>query len=188
MSALQQILNSLTGLFRWWIVVAPWEQAVRVRLGKHVKVLGAGIFWRIPGLDVVYRQSVRRRFSSIPTQTVTTRDGKAVTVSGALAYYIADIGTLYNTLHHAEDTIQTDAAALVARFVRDCDLADCTPGAVEASVNAALDLVRYGIGGAEFAVTDFVAVKTYRLMMGSPKDYSNGEGSLMTTTPDANPR
>lgn len=184
---LQEFFRGLAGLLRWWVVVAPWEQAVRVRLGKHVRVLGAGIYWRIPGVDRIYRQSIRRRFSSVPTQTVTTKDGRAVTVSGALGYRIEDIGKLYDTLHHAEDTVQTEAAALVARFVRDCALAECTPGAVEESVTKALDLSRYGIGGVEFAITDFVAVRTYRLIQGEPKNYSHDGGSLSTTYHEQNP-
>lgn len=182
MNALTDLLYRFGGLFRWWVVVAPWEEAVRVRLGKHMAVLGPGVHLRIPAADRVFRQSVRRRFSSVPTQAVTTRDRHAVTISGALCYRIADIAKLYDSVHDAEDTIQTEAAALVARYVRDLDLADLQPAALEAAVTASLDLGRYGLADGEFALTDFVAVRTYRLIQSYPKDYRNGgdSGALAT--------
>lgn len=181
MSAMQELFRSLGNAFRWWVVVAPWEQAVRVRMGKHVMVLEAGVYLRIPAIDRVYRQSTRRRFSTIPTQTITTLDGKAVTASGALGYSIRDVGRLYDTLHQAEDTIQTEAAALVARYVASHDLRACSPHAIETFVQENIDLGRYGLGDVEFAITDFVSVKTYRLLMGEPKSWSNDHASTLNT-------
>lgn len=177
---LAELVSRFTGIFRWWVSVAPWEQAVRVRLGKHVRVLGAGVHLRIPAVDRVFRQSTRRRFSSVPTQTVTTRDEKTVTISGALGYAIADVGALYNTVHQAEDTIQTEAQAAVARYVHAHDLAECSPITLEHVVTEALDLGRYGISGVEFSVTDFAVVKTFRLIQGEPKSYSH-EGAYLST-------
>lgn len=51
--------------FQIWVVVAPWEQAVRVRLGKHLSVLNAGVHLKLPFADLVYLQSVRLRISGI---------------------------------------------------------------------------------------------------------------------------
>lgn len=183
MSSIRELLRELGGLLRWWVVVAPWEQAVRVRMGKHVAVLRAGVHLRVPFVDRVFRQSIRRRFSSIPTQTVTTRDGKTVTVSGTMGYAIADIGKLYDTLHHAEDTITSEGQGVIARFVARNDFADCLPTAIEAHVADALDLGRYGLDGAEFFVTDFAAVRTYRLIQGQPHDWAHGQ-ALNTTDED----
>lgn len=183
MSAIREIFRELGGLLRWWVVVAPWEQAVRVRMGKHVTVLSAGVHLRIPFADRIFRQSIRRRFSSIPTQTVTTRDGQTVTVSGTMGYAIADVGKLYNTLHHAEDTINSEGQGVIARFVARNAFADCLPEAIEAHVANALDLRRYGLEGMEFFVTDFAAVRTYWLIQGQPHDWAHGR-ALDTTEED----
>lgn len=189
MSAVQELVRQFGNLFRWWVVVAPWEQAIRVRLGKHVTLLGPGVYLRIPGVDQVYRQSVRRRFSNLPTQTISTKDGRALTISGAIGYHIQDIGRLYDTLHHAEDTLQSEVMAVVARQIRARDLSECDPGEVEAAATAELDFLRYGIAGVEFVITDFVAVRTYRLIQGSPKDYNSGaDGVLSTSNVDGGPR
>jgi hypothetical protein len=180
---LQDLFRQIGGIFRWWVIVAPWEQAVRVRLGKHVLVLNAGVHLRIPFADRVFLQSTRRRFTSVPTQTISTMDGKAVTVSGCLGYRIDDIGRLYDTLHQPEDVLQTEAQAAVARFVAGHTLQECGPGAVEAFVADSLDLSKYGLGGTEYYVTDFVAVRTFRLISGEPKNWTQGL-ALDTATED----
>lgn len=175
MTALQELFRNFGSLFRWWVIVAPWEQAVRVRLGKHVVLLEAGCHLRIPFADRIFRQSVRRRFTGVPTQTVTTKDGKTVTVGGGLAYSIVDVLRLYSTLHDAEDVIQTEANAAVARFVSAHDLTDCLPPSIEAHVGAHMDLEQYGLEAGDFCVTDFAVARTYRVIQGQPKDWKHGQ-------------
>lgn len=187
MGTVRELFREIGNLFRWWFIVTPWEQAIRVRRGNKVEVLGAGLHLRIPIIDRIFRQSTRRRFSSIPTQTITTTDGRTVTVSGTLGYAIADIGTLYNTLHHAEETIMSEAQGMVGRFVAASTYEDCTPAKVEAHVRERLNLGRYGLSDMEFYVTDYAAVKTYRLIQGGPKDWRDDGDALNTTREESEP-
>ena len=174
MATFQELFRNLGSLFRWWVIVAPWEQAVRVRLGKRVALLRAGCHLRIPLIDRVFRQSVRRRYITVPTQTITTLDGKTVTVSGGMGYAIRDVLTLYDTLHDAEDVVQTEVNAAVARFMSVRNLHDCLPLAIEQAVAAAVDLSRYGLEAGDFCVTDFAVARTYRLIQGEPKNWKQG--------------
>lgn len=186
MSFLTSFFSKLGQALRWWVVVVPWEQAVRVRMGNRMTILGPGVHVRVPWVDRIYRQSIRRRFSACPAQTLTTADGRAVTVAGALAYSITNIGLLYNTLHDAEDTIEIESQSLVAKFVRVHTLFECTPSAIEEAVTEGLNLERYGLGDVEFSITDYVAVKTYRLIGGEPRSYKSG-ASLSTTNEERSP-
>lgn len=181
MNSVRELLNQLLNLFRWWVIVVPWEQGVRVRLGKHVTVLRAGAHFRVPVLDKVYKQSVRRRFSITGVQTLTTSDGQALTISGELGYAISDILRLYDTLHHAEDSIESEVRALVADFVAGQTLSECRPAALMEAVNTALDLSKYGLTSSYWYVSTFAAVKTYRLLQGEPRDWARG-GSLTMDT------
>ncbi len=162
-------------LFHWWVIVAPWEQIVRVRLGKHLKMFGAGIHFTIPHVDSVYRQSIRRRICLTAMQTLTTSDGKTVTVSGQLGYAIVDVEKLYQTVHHAEDTLLATMQALVSEYIQQNDAADCTPPKVQEFVQESADLEIYGIGEVSFFVTNFAIVRTYRLLMDKAKDYADGD-------------
>ena len=91
MEAVNQIIQFIKQLFSWWFIVTPWEQAVFVRLGKNVKVLHGGFYFKIPFIDQVYIQSIRLRAIDMPIQTISTKDGKTITIKSVMNYAINDI-------------------------------------------------------------------------------------------------
>lgn len=186
MNTFKAVLDQILNLFKWFVTVAPWEQALRVRLGKNITLLDAGVWVRIPFADRLYRQSIRKRFSTIPTQTLTTLDGKTITVSGQVGYSISNIEMLYNTLHHPEDAIQSEIQLLVTKFIVTHTLAECTPSGIESFVEEKLDLAKYGLSNVEYYLTDYAVVKTYRIIQGFPKDYTYGGDNLNTDKEDSN--
>lgn len=177
---MQSLVDLVRGFFRGirpWVIVAPWEQALRVRFGKHVRVLGAGFHLRLPVIDVVFLQSIRRRVAGVGRQTLTTRDNQTITVGAALGYEITDVEQLYRGLHHAEDTLQQLARSKIAAYVTSHRLADCTPSALQGLADG-LNLETYGLATPELVVTDFAVVRTYRLI--GDQQYS-GYGDALTT-------
>jgi regulator of protease activity HflC (stomatin/prohibitin superfamily) len=174
---IQQISRALT----WFFTVAPWEQAILVRLGKHTKVLGAGIYFRIPFVDRIFKQSVRRRINTIKAQTLTTRDGKVVTCSGAVGYRIGDLGKLYDTLESANMTIENEVSGIIAAYIGSRNLHECQSRQLEEFVAEKLDLSKYGLEGQEFYVQSFAASKTYRLITGEIGQSWQADASLCLT-------
>lgn len=183
---LRELVQQISQCFQWVILIAPWEQALRVRAGKHVRRLNSGIYLRIPFIDRVYRQSVRRRLTVLRPLTVTTIDGHCVTLLGSIGYSIVDLEKLYETLHDAEDTIEAEVAAAVARFIGLHPLQECRASAIEQYIRELIDLTRYGLGGQEFYVTNFAVVRTYRLITGELAAWSHGSG-LETSAHDQAP-
>lgn len=182
-------VNDLLGtLGRWFsqltflLAVSPWEQVLRVRGGKHVTVLSAGLHLRIPFLDVVYRQSVRRRMAHMCTQTLCTKDGRTCIVGAALGYSIANIQQLYEGLHHGEDTLTNMTAAAVAAFVHAHRHEDVTPSSISASVSAELGpkFQAFGLADVDVRLTDFAYLKAYRLVQDSR--WTSNTDFLNTTT------
>lgn len=166
MNALSQLLSGMQNLLQWWIVLAPWEAGIRVRGGKTVTVLGAGIHFRIPFLDRFFVQSTRYRITDLPIQTISTEDGHTITLKSQVGYRITDIHRLYETLHGAEATIGSLAQSEISEFVVTRPLADCNPHQIEAVVTSYLGkkLREFGIGAADVTITDYARVKTYRLI------------------------
>lgn len=163
MNAILDTLSRLFGHIVFWVVVAPWEQAIRIRAGKHVRRLGPGLHLRIPILDDVFKQSVRLRSAMMMTQTLQTARGTLV-ISGALGYAIADIEKLFRTLHHADDTLTQIAATRLAAYVLKAE--QCTPDEISESVSRdlATEFALYGVADVSVRVSDFAYVRTYRLM------------------------
>lgn len=164
MNEIIQLIRSFFQSFQPWITVAPWEQALRVRLGKRVKLLGAGVWLKIPFVDGVYLQSVRLRVSSFGRQTNTTSDGKTLTTSGCVGYTIVSIRDLYDTLQHPEDVINNLSAKAVSSYISGHTLQELSPNSMSANISGTLGLWKYGLGSVEIIITEFVVVRTYRLI------------------------
>ena len=166
MSVAQQIAQWFRGLFQWWVIVAPWEQGVRVRCGKRVKLLVPGMHLKLPVIDAVFVQPIRARAQHVRSQTVTTRDGKAVSLAGALQFQVADLLKLYQTLHSAFDTIEQLCQGVVSKYIYSTTLAELKQEDLEKRVLDEVNLAQYGIDVLGFAITSFAVVKTYRLISG----------------------
>lgn len=177
------ILDRFFAIFIWWAVIQPWEQGLLVRLGKSPRLLSPGLHFRIPYVDAIYRQAIRRRNSNFGPQTVTTSDGATLTISGTIAYSIKDILELYDRLHHPEDAIASTAQAAISGFVTARALADCTPPAICAACRSDLGLRKFGILVHDVSLTTFARVRTYRLITDTADPATWGD-VLDTNAPD----
>lgn len=182
MNELLATIRRFLDYFRFWIMVSPWEQVVRVRLGKRVTVLNAGVHLRLPFIDHTYSQSIRLRICSLGRQTTTSRDSQTITFGASLGYAINNIEKLYRTLHHAEDTISNIARSAIANYISMHDLQRCHPHHIQEHCNQQLDLEPYGLCDVKVYLTEFAVVKTYRLI----GDYGSGYAgsSLFVEAPD----
>jgi len=158
-----------------WVVIAPWEMGLRVRMGKRATVLHPGVRFRIPGLDRVYVQSCRLRTVSDSGLTSTTRDGHSVTLTLALHFAVADIERLYSAGTNPEITIRTVAAAAVARLIAGTPRDALRPDDIAHAARQAVGRIagRYGINQVSAELATFAFVRSYRLIS---NDYWNGSG------------
>lgn len=147
----------------WWVVIAEWEQGVRVRLGKRSAALAPGIHLRVPFLDRVYVQSVRLRTIEESGITVTTKDGQTVTLSYALSFSIIDILTFYRTMASPEQTLTARAAASLTTIVAQLAADDVQPEPVAQAVSLG-DTGAVGLSPVEVAITGIAKCRTYRLL------------------------
>lgn len=182
-NSLSLLLQNIGNLFTWFVVVAPWEQALRVRLGKHVRLLNEGCFLRIPFIDRVYRHTTRRRLFVIRPQVLTTTDEKTITISGAVGFRIENLRMLFDTLHDAIDTIEAEIAMSIADYVSDHSLEECRPRHIKKHVYETIDIKDYGLADQEFSLTNYAVVRTFRFIGGDIPSWSNGN-ALNTTESD----
>ena len=164
MNYIGQIIEFIQRFFIWWVSIMPWERAVHVRLGKHMKVLEEGVHLRIPFIDRVYVQTTRLRVIQMPPQTCTTKDGKAVTLVLSLGYSITDILKLYQTLYHAEETLCNIMQARVADSLALMYMEECRASNIEAELDGAMDNLDYGVKFEYCKIVSFAQVKVLRLI------------------------
>lgn len=167
MSWIRDLFNEIKKLFTWWGFVLPWESGIRVQFGKKIKRLEPGFYWSIPIMHKTFIQSIRKRVCDLPIQTLTTKDGKTLTVKGMLGYDIRNVELLYTKLHHAQDTIVNIAAGEIAEYIATRD-SGFTPADVEKGALKEISFRGYGLGGLSLRLTDFAYVRTYRIITSDP--------------------
>jgi hypothetical protein len=164
MNQVQQFLEYILNSFKIWIIVQPWELGIRVRLGKKIKPLRKGIYFKIPYIDSVYVQEIRLRVVSMPVQTSMTLDEKTVTFSAVIGYTVEDIEKLYQTLYHPEQTIINIAMSESTKYLSTQNLKNISFDEIEKNIISKINSEKYGLNISYYKLTNFAAVRTYRLI------------------------
>ena len=181
-SWLAQITQAFSTPFKWWAIIAPWEQGLRIRGGKRAKRLNAGVHFRIPYWDRVYVQATRLRTVTATGMTMTTADGHVLTISMAVEFAIRDIEAVYGRLSNPDGMVIYRVQHAITEFIARKQRAELTPDKMAASVM--LDDVPWDEWGLEqpaFRLTGFAFVRTYRLIN---NEYQSMSG-LDVDSPDA---
>lgn len=164
MSIIKDIIDYLAKIFTWWVVIMPWEQGIRVTLGKKTQLIEKGIFLKIPLIHSIYVQEKRMRAINLPIQTICTSDGHALTISCSVGYSIEDIVKLYNTLYQPDMTIQNIVSSKIAEQICNTKLVHCNPTIVEEGIRSSISKTDYGLKFEYVRIINFAYVKTFRLI------------------------
>lgn len=169
----KELFDYLFNAFKIWVIIQPWEQGLRVRKGKKIKLLNGGIYFKIPYFDSVYVQETRLRVVDLPIQTLTSKDFKTITLSSSFGYSMHSIQRLFDTLYHPEVTIANIASSEIADYVFKKNINEITPEDIEKIVLTKLNSLDYGLKFEYFKLSNFAVVRTYRLIQDTSYMYSD---------------
>lgn len=164
MNFFKDLLEYLKQLFTWWIVLSPWENGIRVTLGKKMQLLTPGFWVTLPLIHRTYIQSIRLRVMDGSVQTLTTKDGLTVTMAMCVGYTISDVVKLYETLQEPGNTIANIAQGEAAQVISTRKGSELSPSGIERIVTDKLNESDFGIRFDYCKITTFAMVKTYRLI------------------------
>lgn len=162
MNELLQALSRFFSSWKCWVVVAPWEIGVRVRLGHISKGLGPGPHFRIPLLDQVTLVNTRLRISTAPSVTISAAgpaaraNGKVRTIAAVMGYRIVDPNLAMLRYSHPDSAVLSLAQAEIAR--------GAAAEAVLQNLNAAFG--EHGIEIEFVRYVEDVEAKAYRILDG----------------------
>jgi hypothetical protein len=159
---LQDMLRGI----RPWVTVKPWEQCVRVRLGKHAQLLTAGVYWKIPFVDTATIYPIRTRTCYAPLQTLRSADGRTVTIGLIVRYRIADLLKVLDTLHNPEGTLTHLSQGAVGDLVAATAASGLTPELITRTVMEKVRPEQYGVDDFAVLVSDNadLSQRTFRLL------------------------
>jgi regulator of protease activity HflC (stomatin/prohibitin superfamily) len=99
-------------LFPRWRVVTEAQGGVAFVRGR-ARLIEPGIFWWWPAWTEVHVQEVVRQTLNLPPQSLLSRDGKDIAVSGIVVYEIVDPLTAFVKVHDLDDAIQDMSLASI---------------------------------------------------------------------------
>lgn len=164
MNIIKDLIDYLSKLFTWWVIVMPWEQGIRVTLGKKLKLLDKGIYFKLPLIHTIYVQEKRLRVINLPIQTIATKDGHAITISCSVGYSIVDIVKLYSTLYQPDMSICNIISSEISKNIASKKLIECIPSEIEENLNNNIRDIDYGLKYEYVRIINFACVKTFRLI------------------------
>lgn len=161
MNQLFEWLARFAADLKFFVVVQPWERAVRVRFGKRLTVLSPGWNLRIPIVDQCHIMNSKLRVADTGALTLTTMGGKVLTVSMTIGFCIDDPVAALLQFQHPENSFAAVASSELASAVSSMD--EPKVHVLEQTVSAAL------IGIAPYKISfvrirDFAYVKAFRIL------------------------
>jgi len=169
----------MSGVFAWlneamlwigqWIprllIVLSSERGIRYRNGRDVAILEPGlrVYWPIATKCQVV--NVMRQVLNLSTQTLTTKDGKPVIVSGLVVYRIEDVELYLVDNHDADAGIDEVTCAEIRTVLIGLSLeevqAERTSNRLDGRLKraAAKSLKPFGVAVEECRLTDFAPAR-----------------------------
>lgn len=153
-------------------IIHTYEQGVYFKQGKDIKLLRPGIHLHRPIIDSIEKISTVPQTINLPTQSVLTKDGEAVTVSSNLEYKIHNARKVWTKVQDLDDSLHNTGMGYLSRFVRSYNydkLAVSTEKLEEEVLENLNEKVNpWGVTVNEFYITDFVKARQYRLFGDPP--------------------
>lgn len=162
------IIVEFAALFKFWIILEPFEEGVQTRLGKTRKVVGPGLHWLAPfRIDHVFAESVVPRTHDLGNESVTTKDGKSAGFRAIVTFRIKDIEKAIMSVHEVEHAVSDACSGEIGHVLRENSWDDILHGEdITDKLTAACRKRghRWGIEVLGVQLASLSLVKTIRLM------------------------
>jgi regulator of protease activity HflC (stomatin/prohibitin superfamily) len=126
-------------LFKFWEVLQPWEEGIRVRLGKYkkpVEVLTAGFHWILPfKIDVINTTSIARQAIDLGSQTVTTLDDKCIVIESILTFETKDVEKALFKVGDEVSAVSERIQSIIRSEIIKTNFSEVNSEAIEKSIN-----------------------------------------------------
>lgn len=170
---LSRILDS----WKCWVVIAPWEIGVRVRLGKNAVALKPGSHLRIPFIDVITLVNTRMRIDGTPPITVHGASAHCTRyISATVGYYVSDPLKAMLKFGLPYAVVVSKAQGEIAATRDEAQATQALRAYFDAASGITIDFIKF---------VEDVEVRTYRLINGSSwvasgHENSSGPGGTMS--------
>ena len=169
MEWLKELIQRLTCFIPRPMMLADFQAGVRITWGKRNRVVSSGLFWYIPLFQEIIYMDVQTQMVDLRGQSVHTKDGKHIIVSGAIQFSIRDIYKAVFSVQDVDKALETLALGVILEYVNIRTLEECQE--VDGLKKEILKGIReaaqgWGVKIERIFITDLDETKNLRLIGG----------------------
>jgi regulator of protease activity HflC (stomatin/prohibitin superfamily) len=113
-------LIQFIALFKFWIVLHPYEAGVQLRLGKFYKILQCGFHWILPfKIDYVVVEHIIPCTHSLGDESITTADGKSVGFHAVVTYRVHNVKKAILEIEDVDHAVRDACSGEIGRVLRE---------------------------------------------------------------------
>jgi modulator of FtsH protease HflK len=163
---LKGIIESIWENLLPFFIIQQYECGAVFRLGLYHRTLAPGFHWRWPLAEHIVTEHTVTTTLALEPQTITTKNDKAVVVSGIVRYRIVDIKPFICEINNQHDVLRDTSMGAVLKLTRQIELRALLDDPPESKI--ASDIRRqvkpFGIEIDSFTFTDIGQIRTLRLI------------------------
>lgn len=166
MEWLNKIFDGLLSLVPHIVTIEPIEYGAKITGGSHYKIIGPGWYIIWPVIQNIIVMEVVTQVVDLLPQTIMTKDGTELVVSGGIRYRIADIEKALFNVQDVDKAISTLALGVIFDHVRTHTHEECSNvEAIKAELRRGLAEAAsgWGLKIEKVYLTDFGRVRSLRL-------------------------
>jgi regulator of protease activity HflC (stomatin/prohibitin superfamily) len=167
MDRLIDVLIQCVNFFIPWAVLNEYERGVLLRFGHFKRELGPGFHWCIPfAIDHVMVDNVVTRTHTLPPQTLTTKDGRTVSVTAVITANIGNVRKALLEVENMDHALLDACSGAVGQHVAATDWDDLRKHDANETLTKACrqnTARRYGVEIERVQLADLAVCKVIRL-------------------------
>ncbi len=156
----------------WWayfmpaIIIPNYEEAVLLRNGKFIKVLGPGFHVKLPIFDEVISHHVVVTTLSLPAQSLYTKDKQNIVVKGVVKYKISDVKIFLLEVFDAQDALADMTQSIIKNIIITTSIEECLDLELDniLTKKVRVEARKWGVEIQQVTLTDIAPIRSYRII------------------------
>jgi regulator of protease activity HflC (stomatin/prohibitin superfamily) len=150
----------------FFTIVKQYQQGAWLRVGKLRKIVGPGLYFKIPLLDEIDCYHVLTTAMTLDAQSVTTKDEKEVVAKGIIKYKIADLSKQFTDVYDAVDAISDVSMGIIKNIISKKTWEECKEENLDNEITKKVrtEAKKWGIEVEAVTLSDLSRMRSFRFL------------------------
>jgi regulator of protease activity HflC (stomatin/prohibitin superfamily) len=148
-------------------VISPYNGGVQIRMGKELRTLAGGWYWKVPFADRILIEHIVPRTERLTGLATTTSDDRAIGFDAVITWRISDIRKALMEVVDLKDAIADSCAGIIGTELSNAAWADIVHGNTVEALTAACRKRgwKWGVEIQQVQLTGVAPVKNLRVSL-----------------------